>query len=160
MADARAEPRTGETQRAGRPEGALEERLERLGRELGEREAAHRADVERARAAAASLRQCVAGALERFHAAAARAGAPHLQIRLSELRPDDKHLRAVEFDLERGRHRAIVTVKSRGDVTLVGPFHRGKTEGPCRTFPVEAREEIEPALADFLTRFLEQAASP
>jgi hypothetical protein len=81
-------------------------------------------------------------------------------VELSEPRPDDKHLRSVQFDLRRGRHQAIVTVKSRGEVTLVGPFHAGKSEGPCKTFPFDAEVEIEKALGDFLERFLEEAATP
>ncbi|MEN8182314.1 MAG: hypothetical protein ABFS46_07245, partial [Myxococcota bacterium] len=62
--------------------------------------------------------------------------------------------------LRRGRHQAIVTVKSRGEVTLVGPFRSGKTEGPCRSFPYDAEEELHKALGDFLERFLEEAATP
>jgi hypothetical protein len=53
-----------------------------------------------------------------------------------------------------------VTVKARGEVTLVGPFHAGKVEGPCRSFPIGSDAEIETALADFLERFLEEAATP
>jgi hypothetical protein len=102
----------------------------------------------------------VAAALERFHVAAAEAGAPHLRIELGEPRVDDKHLRAVEFELRRGRHIAIVTTKSRGDLTLVGPFQQGKTEGPCRSFPMDADREVEAALGDFLALFLEEAATP
>ena len=139
---------------------ALGARLAALGRSLGEREAGHRRELDAARACAESLRAEVAQALEHFHAAAAEAGASHLKIELSEIRLDDKHLRAVEFDLLRGRHKAIVVAKSRGDLTLVGPFHVGKAEGPCRSFPFEARQEIEQALASFLERFLEEAATP
>ena len=54
----------------------------------------------------------------------------------------------------------MVSVRSRGDVTLVGPFHAGKAEGPCRSFPIESSAEIDAALADFLESFLEQAATP
>ncbi|HEU4427311.1 MAG TPA: hypothetical protein VFT98_01035, partial [Myxococcota bacterium] len=86
--------------------------------------------------------------------------APHLTVKVSETRTDAKHLRAVEFDLTRGRHRAIVTVKSRGDVTLVGPFHVGKTEGPCKSFPFDAHDELHGALGDFLEKFLAEAATP
>ena len=135
-------------------------RLEELGRTLGEREAAHAEALEAARQKARSLREGVESAFARFHAATAKAGSPHLQIELGELRLDDKHVRSVEFDLRRGRHRAIVTVKSRGDVTLVGPFRAGKTEGPCRTFPFEAEQEIQNALVSFLERFLEEAVTP
>ena len=102
----------------------------------------------------------MAAALERFHAACAAAGAPHLRVEIGEVRADDKHLRAVEFDLTRGRHRAIVTAKSRGDVTLVGPFRTGKTEGPCLSFPIDAEAELRAALVSFLERFLEEAATP
>lgn len=135
-------------------------RLAALGRSLGEREAAHRAELDAARACAERLREDVARALERFHAAAEEAGAPHLRVALSEIRLDDKHLRAVEFDLLRGRHKAIVVAKSRGDLTLVGPFHVGKPEGPCRSFPFDARPEIDEALGTFLESFLEEAATP
>jgi hypothetical protein len=135
-------------------------RLEALGRSLGEREAPHRQGLEQARACAERLRSCTAAALERFHAAAEEAGIPQLRIELSEIRLDDKHLRAVEFDLTRGRYKAIVTAKARGDVTLVGPFHRGKAEGPCRSFPIGAEAELRDALGAFLERFVEEAAAP
>ena len=138
----------------------LGDRLEELGRTLGEREATHAPALDEARAKAGALRAQVAMALERFHAAATKAGAPHIVVALSEPRIDDKHLRAVEFELRRGRHVAIVTVKSRGDVTLVGPFRAGRTEGPCRTFPFDADAEIEEAMTDFLASFLEEAATP
>lgn len=138
----------------------LGSRLAALGRTLGEREAAQAGDLATARSYAEQLHAEISAALGQFHAAAADAGASHLAIQLSDIRTDDKHLRAVEFDLSRGRHRAIVTSKSRGEVTLVGPFRSGKTEGPCRTFPFDANEEIEAALGDFLERFLEEAATP
>jgi hypothetical protein len=138
----------------------LATRLETLGRSLGEREAPHQSGLREARACLERLHAAVAAALERFHAAAAAAGAPQLEISLSPVRADDKHLRAAQFDLSRGRHRAIVTAKARGEVTLVGPFHSGKTEGPCLTFPLEAEGDLRAALASFLERFLEEAATP
>jgi hypothetical protein len=138
----------------------LRERLERLGRELGAREAEHGAALGAARDKAASLRAAVVDGLAGFRDGVAAAGAPHLDVEVSELRLDDKHVRAVEFDLSRGRHRAIVTVKSRGDVTLVGPFHAGKTEGPCQSFPFDAEDEVQTALGEFLERFLTDAVTP
>ena len=138
----------------------LSERLARLGKALGEREAEHRDAIAEAWRQAQLLRSEVAGALDAFSAAAAHAGAPQLAIRLGDTHTDDKHLRSVEFDLVRGRSRAIVTVKSRGEVTLVGPFHAGKTEGPCKTFPYGADDEIRAALGDFLEKFLAEAANP
>jgi hypothetical protein len=143
---------------SGAPE--LVARLEKLGQSLGEREAPHQAGLREARACVERLHTQVGEALERFHAAAAAAGAPQLKIALSPVRTDDKHLRAIEFDLTRGRHRAVVTGRSRGELTLVGPFHIGKTEGPCLTFPLDAREDLRAALGSFLERFLEEAATP
>jgi hypothetical protein len=138
----------------------LAARLAALGQRLGEREAPHATGLKEARREAEALRAHVAGALDRFHAAAASAGAPHLQVALGAVRVDDKHVRAVEFDLVRGRHKAIVVAKSKGEVTLVGPFRAGKEEGPCLSFPFGARDEISRALATFLERFLEEAATP
>lgn len=138
----------------------LNERLAALGRSLGAREAEHAAGLERARSCAEKLRGEVADALARFQQAAAEAGAPHLKMDVSEIRVDDKHLRAVEFDLLRGRHKAIVVAKARGELTLVGPFHVGKVEGPCLSFPFDADAEIAEALASFLERFAEAAATP
>ena len=138
----------------------LAARLEKLGLSLGEREASHQVGLREARSCLEGLRGSVAAALERFREAAAAAGAPQLRVALSELRVDDKHLRAVQFDLTRGRYRAIVTAKSRGEVTLVGPFHAGKTEGPCLSFPLSAGDDLRAALTSFLERFLEEAATP
>jgi hypothetical protein len=145
---------------AGAAASSLGDRLENLGRSLGEREAGQREGLERARAELEKLRALVDEAIGRFHAGAAGAGAPHLQIEVSPVRVDDKHLRSVEFELERGRHKAIVTAKARGEVTLVGPFRVGKVEGPCLSFPFEARDELLDALAAFLERFAEEAATP
>lgn len=142
------------------PPGSLRQRIEALGRAVGEREAANRPARERAAEHASTLREFMAQELDAFHRSAAAAGADHLRIELSEPRVDDKHLHAVEFELARGRYRAIVTVKSRGEVTLVGPFHAGKVEGPCRSFPLEAGDEIRAALGEFLLRFAEEAATP
>jgi hypothetical protein len=138
----------------------LNARLEALGRVLGSREAEHAAAFGAARARIQWLHAQVAEAVERFHAAARAAGAPHLRVELTEIRVDDKHLRALEFDLVRGSHKAVVTARSRGDVTLVGPFRVGKAEGPCRSFAADAAEKLESALADFLESFLEEAAAP
>jgi hypothetical protein len=135
-------------------------RLQKLGHSLGEREASHQAGLTEARACLERLRGWVSQALEAFHQAAAAAGAPQLRIALSEVRSDEKHLRAAQFDLSRGRYRAIVTARSRGEITLVGPFHAGKTEGPCLTFPLDGGEDLRAALASFLERFLEEAATP
>jgi len=138
----------------------LRDRLAAAGTLLGTREASHRAALDEARQRCDALRVLVLEALEAFHATAAAAGAPHLRVDVTPVRLDEKHVRAIEFEVRRGRHAGVVTVKSRGDVTLVGPFRTGKTEGPCRTFPWDAKDDICVALGDFLLRFLEEAATP
>jgi hypothetical protein len=138
----------------------LEQRLEDLGREIGEREAAHSAALEAAGQRAGELRADVSAAIDRFNDAVAKAGAPQMRVIVSDVRADDKHVRSFEFEVYRGRHRAIVTVKSRAEVTLVGPFRSGKVEGPCRSFPLEGSAEFDRALVDFLGAFVEEAATP
>jgi hypothetical protein len=137
----------------------LSTRLTELGRNLATREAEHGAALEAARKCAETLHGKVSAAIDAFHGAV-HGQVPHLVIEQSGLRVDDKHLRAVEFEVARGRHRAIVVVKSRGEVTLVGPFRAGKTEEPCRSFPIGAEVEVEGALGDFLASFIEEAATP
>jgi hypothetical protein len=136
------------------------DRFQRLGREIGEREHAHAEDLAFARRCIEELRSAVAALIDEFHLAARASGAGHLEIEVSEIRTDDKHLRAVEFEIVRGRHCAIFTAKSRGEVTLVGPFRKGKNEGPCRSFPFDAGSELRDAVGGFLEEFLEAAATP
>ena len=145
------------------PDGqGLEARLAEIGRRIGAREAEHAGALGAARSRAQELRaEIERGGGRAFHfTSAAQAGAPQLRVALGEVQLDDKHARAVQFDLALGRCAGIVTVKSRGEVTLVGPFQRGKVEGPCLSFPFEAEAELHKALGDFLERFLTEAASP
>jgi len=122
----------------------LNDRIEAIAHTVAKREATHFEAIAQARRKAEELHGQV----------------DYLQVEVSPPRIDDKHLHAVEFDLERGRHRAVITVKSKGEVTLVGPFRAGKKEGPCRSFPVGADADIADALSDFLAAFLEEACSP
>ena len=138
---------------------ALNDRIKKIALDLANREQAHRADIDRAHSVADDLHAEVAAAIGLFNQVVAES-VSYLEVDLSATRVDDKHLHAVEFNLERGRHRAVVTVKSKGVVTLVGPFRAGKKEGPCLSFPMDAKEDIDDALGDFLERFLEAAASP
>lgn len=152
MAQAAQPPRGDETE--------LRRRLRALGSDLAERERPHAEGMARAWQTAEALHSLVADALAAFHDALRSGGAPHLAVALSAPRVDDKHARAVQFELRRGRHVAVVTVKSRGEVTLVGPFREGKDESGCRTHPIDARDAIESALGELLAQFLEQAATP
>jgi hypothetical protein len=137
----------------------LNDRIEAIAHDLAKREATHSEAIVRARRKAEELHGRVESAISQFNQAVAKS-VPYLRVEVTSPRVDDKHLHAVEFDLERGRHRAVITVKSKGEVTLVGPFRAGKKEGPCRSFPVDADEEIDDALGDFLEHFLQEAASP
>lgn len=139
---------------------SLRDRLAEAGRRIGAREADHESALDAAREQIALLHDQVRDAVDAFHEAAHAAGARHLQLELSSPRTDDKHLRSVEFELARGRHRAIVVAKAKGEITLVGPFRAGKNEGPCRSFPFDAKDEVATALAGFLEEFVEEAAAP
>jgi len=140
----------------------LEARLAERGRALAEREARHAGALARARGLADALHAEVTRALDAYHRETIRA--PQLAVALGPVKHDDKHLHAFEFDVRRGRHRAIVVVKSRGEATLVGPFHIGKDEGPCRRVPFTADDgvggDMLEALGDLLDSFLEEATSP
>lgn len=137
----------------------LNDRLEALGRELAQRESRHAEAMAQAQSKAAELHGLVAGAIARFNAVVG-ASVPYLQVDVTPPRVDDKHLHAIEFDLARGRIRGVVTVKAKGEVTLVGPFRLGKAEGPCRSFGFSAEQDLADAMGDFLERFLEEAAAP
>jgi hypothetical protein len=124
------------------------------------REAEHADALAEAWREARRVHAWVADALDGLHAALSEHGSPHLRIELGEPRLDEKHVRAVQFELTRGRTVALVTVKSRGDVTLVGPFRAGKTEGPCQSVAWTEGSALETALQSFLERFLEEAMTP
>jgi len=137
----------------------LNERIEAIAEDVAKREESHSEAMAQARTKAGELHGVVSTAIERFNDTVSNR-VPELHIDVSAPRIDDKHIHAVEFELGRGRHRAVVTVKSKGEVTLVGPFRTGKKEGPCRSFPVAASDDIEDAMGDFLERFLQEAVSP
>jgi len=152
------------------------------GRALGAREAPHRAELDTARQRCLTLHEQVCAAVDAFHAAASAAGAPHLRISVGDPKLDEKRVRALEFEVRRGRYVGLVVVKAKGVVTLVGPFRRGKPEEPCRSFrfrvadrvaervaegtgqdagvAADADAELGAALGDFLERFVQEAMTP
>lgn len=138
----------------------LRERLAQVGETLARREQEHQEGLAEAWKHAQALREAVAEGLEGFEAAISKAGAPQLSVELGPVRTDEKHVRSVEFEVMRGRHRALVIVKSRGEVTLVGPFRTGKAEGPCQSIAWDDRQAVLELMAPFLERFLEEAATP
>jgi hypothetical protein len=139
---------------------ALSEQLEQLGKRLAERESSHASELEHMKQRAIELHERVRAGLEGFHRGSRDAGAAHLSVELSAPRIDDKHLHSVQFDLARGRHRLIVTVKSKGEVTLVGPFKAGKQEGPCNSIALDDDPAIDAGLASALAKFLEAGFAP
>ena len=139
---------------------ALAEQLEQMGKRLAERETTHAAKLAQIHQRAVELHERVRVGLEGFHRGSREAGAPHLAVELSAPRIDDKHLHSVQFDLARGRHRVIVTLKSKGEVTLVGPFKAGKQEGPCNSIALDDDPAIDAGLAEVLAEFLEVAFAP
>lgn len=142
----------------------LEEKLAARGRELAAREAKQAGALAWARVLADALHERVSRALAAYHAAVS--DTKQLRVSQGDVRHDDKHLHAFEFDVRRGRHRVIVVVKNSGQVVLVGPFHMGKDEGPCRRVPVlvdadpSPSAEVIEALGDVLDAFLVEAATP
>ena len=139
---------------------ALSDELSEIGKRLAARENEEAAKLEHVRTRAAELHARVKAGLQAFELAAKEAGAPHLAVELSDPRIDDKHLHAVQFDVARGRHRVIVTVKSKGAVTLVGPFKDGKEEGPCKQHEIDDDPGIDAGLSKVLAEFLERAFTP
>jgi len=139
---------------------SLRERMASLGRVIGAREAANADALGEAFAVAKRLHGLVADALEAFHTALEAAGGKHLHVMLGVPRLDEKHVHAVQFELLRGRAVAIVTVRSRGEVTLVGPFAAGKAEGPCQKISWDDAASVEQALENFLARFVDEATKP
>ncbi|MCH7600512.1 MAG: hypothetical protein IH973_12210 [Myxococcales bacterium] len=139
---------------------ALADQLEEIGKRLGARESGLLEQLGRVQKRAGELHERVREGIEGFHRGSREAGAPHLAVELSDPRIDDKHLHSVQFDLVRGRHRVIVTVKIAGEVTIVGPFKTGKPEGPCKSIPLDDEEAIDEALSLVLSDFLEAAFAP
>jgi hypothetical protein len=137
----------------------LNDRIEAIAHEVAKREETHAEGIASANAKAKELHTRVSAAIDLFNKALAET-VPYLRVEITAPRIDDKHLHAIEFDLERGQHRAVITVKSKGEVTLVGPFRDGKKQGPCRSFPFDSGDEIEDALGDFLEHFIQAATSP
>jgi hypothetical protein len=116
-------------------------RFEALARELAERDRAIGASLAEARSAAAELRRHAEHAVATFCAAARAQGAEHLtEIRVGPVEPDEKHVDCVQLRIARGRHELVCVADAEGRITLVGPFRRGKQEGPCADFPLRGPE--------------------
>ena len=134
-------------------------RFEGLARELAERDAELSPGLEEARVCAQALRARAREALAEFRQAAERGGALHLaRVEVGPVEPDEKHIDAVQVRVKRGRWEIVCVAKSRGEVTLVGPYRQGKEENPCKSYAFKA-PELEPALDDLLLELLRQSTA-
>jgi hypothetical protein len=135
-------------------------RFRKLAEELAARDPGLPARLREVREAARDLRELAFQAIEAFRERAAELGAPYLgNVEVSAVEPDEKHVDCVQFRVSRGRTEllCIAIASAGGKVRLVGPFQRGKTEGPCADAPLRGRE-VEHALEDRIERLLREAA--
>lgn len=136
------------------------DRFRKLAEELARRDPGLAARLRGAREAARVLRQVAFEAVEAFRERAAELGAPYLgNVEVSAVEPDEKHIDCVQFRVARGRTEllCIAIASGAGKVRLVGPFERGKAEGPCADAPLSG-PEVERALEDRIERLLREAA--
>jgi hypothetical protein len=135
------------------------ERFRSLARELAERDREIPASIEAARSLALEVRARALEALEAFRTEALASGVPHLtHLEVGPVEPDDKHVDALQVMIRRGRWELVCVAKSRGAVTLVGPYRRGKKEGPCVTLDGRG-DELDRTLDERLFELLQEACA-
>jgi hypothetical protein len=114
------------------------------------------------RAAAEALRAQAQACVDAFVRRAAALGADQLgSVSVSPVQADEKHVDCVQFSVERGRSQLLcvaIADAQGGKVRLVGPFKRGKVEGPCGDYPLRGAE-LEQALEQRMLDLLRQASS-
>jgi hypothetical protein len=135
------------------------QRFRNLADELAERDPGLAARLRLAREAARVLRDAAFEAVEAFRQRAAERGAGYLgNIDVSGVEPDEKHVDAVQFRITRGRLEVICVAIARGEgkMRVVGPFKRGKEEGPCAEAPLRG-SEIEKLLEERLAALVREA---
>jgi hypothetical protein len=135
-------------------------RFRKLADELASRDPGLTVRLRDARDAARDLRELAFEAIEAFRERSAEIGAPYLgHLEVSPVEPDEKHVDCVQFRVSRGRTEllCIAIASAGGKVRLVGPFKRGKSEGPCADAPLRG-PEVEHALEDRVERLLREAA--
>ena len=136
------------------------ERFRKLADELAGRDPGLTQRLRDVRDAARDLRELAWEAIEVLRERAAEIGAPYLgNLEVSAVEPDAKHLDAVQFTVSRGRTElaCIAIARGPGKVRLVGPFQRGKQEGPCAELPLRG-PEVEKALEDGIEALVRAAA--
>jgi hypothetical protein len=136
------------------------QRFRKLAEELAQRDPGLSQRLRDARDAARSLRDAAFDALEAFRQRASEIGAPYLgNIEVSPVEPDEKHVDAVQFRISRGRIELLCVAIARGEgkMRVVGPFKRGKDEGPCAEAGLRGAE-VEKLLEERVDALLREAA--
>jgi hypothetical protein len=135
-------------------------RFRKLADELASRDPGLTVRLRDVRDAARELRELAFEAIEAFRERAAEIGAPYLgNLEVSAVEPDEKHVDCVQFRVARGRIEllCIAIAEGPGKVRLVGPFKRGKEEGPCADAPLRGPEVVK-ALEDRIEQLVREAA--
>jgi hypothetical protein len=133
--------------------------LRELARELASRDSGIGDSLATAHAAAVRLRERALAAVEAFRDEAASRDATHLaRVEVTGVEPDAKHVDAWQLHVRRGRWEIACIAKARGDITLVGPYKRGKPENPCREVPLDG-PELERGFDALLLAMLREASS-
>ncbi|MEE8558248.1 MAG: hypothetical protein V3T14_10225 [Myxococcota bacterium] len=103
------------------------------------------------------LRSVAAAAVEAFAETARSRGTPHLaDLVVDPVEPDEKHVDCLQVRVRRGRWEGLLLAKSKGKVTLVGPFRRGDPEKPCRDFALTGAE-VEMGVEDLVEELIRRA---
>jgi len=134
-------------------------RFRKLAEELAGRDPGLAVRLRDVRDAARPLRELAFAAIETFRERAAELGAPYLgNLEVSAVEPDEKHHDSIQFRVARGRIEllCIAIAEGAGKIRLVGPFKRGKQEGPCADAPLRG-PEVEKALEDRIEQLLREA---
>ena len=138
------------------------ERFEALAAELAAEQPELAKWIDAVRGPTESLRDRTAAAVEAFVARARELGAAQLtDVRVSAVEPDLKHVDCLQFSVERGRHVLLcvaIANSEGGKVRLVGPFRRGKVEGPCSDHSLSGAE-LDGALETRLLDLLREASA-
>jgi len=135
-------------------------RFRKLADELASRDPGLTVRLRDVRDAARELRELAFEAVEAFRERAAEIGAPYLgNLEVSPVEPDEKHVDCVQFRITRGRVEllCVAIAQGPGKVRLVGPFKRGKEEGPCQDAPLRGPAVVK-ALEDGIEQLMREAA--
>jgi hypothetical protein len=134
--------------------------FECLASELAARDRGLQERLSAARDHLGELQRRAAMAVGVFASTARREGAPHLaELLVGPVEPDEKHVDCLQFKVQRGRWEIVcVAHGDRGEVTLVGPYRRGKPEKPCADHPLPS-PHADKALDELLLHLLREASA-